>query len=439
MRIGSVIHVTLALLAAGSISMAAEPVAMQTEGALDQQLRNYRVELSADGFLPGRLNVLDPQTGSVIPASDMTITFLRNGEVASETRPGVDGVFQVANLQPGVYSVVGSGPAGYIAYGLEVMGYGTALEPEIPPGIVDPSQVALYQEVRDGLMIDSLAIPASDLPAVAGLLRANLPANLFSSNDAGPTVDTAPGAPLPADNSPQSLAASSDLRRHQVLIRADGSIAGRMRRIHPRTGQPTRIRRLNVFLVQNNTVVGRAQVDEQGVFSIPNVRPGMYSFVSAGIEGFATFAIQAVSNTLASSDIPNELFVPVSLAQVDPAQEFQELKDIFASTIQPEDLPAALERLDNLLQQLGLGGLGDFGFDPQTGAPTGGGTGGSSSGGSGGGGGGEGGGIGAALIGGALGAAIGAAIADDNEDSPTIISPFSPGPSTGSTPPLIGF
>ncbi len=450
MRIGSIVRAGLAMTAAGSLCFSggmlvwsqeptsqptiafgdeSDEVALQTDSTLDERLRSYRVELSTDGFLPGRINVIDSQTGSIIPADDMTIEFLRDGEVAATTKPGVDGVFQVGNLQPGVYAVVGAGPAGYIAYGVEVIQNRKTADADRPGPRLggDANQVGLFQEVGDALMLDSLAVPASDVPAVAGIVRGNIPSSLTATASGQLSPEAAPGAQLPAEPRREQLATSSDLRRHQVRIRADGSISGRMRRIHPRTGEPVRIRRLNVFLVQNNAIVGRAPVDERGVFRIANVQPGTYSFVSAGLEGFAAFAIQAVSDSLANADVPDELLMPVAFTQVNPAQEFEELKDLFATTVSPENMPAAVERLNNLLQQLGLGDLGDFGFDPNTGAPGGGGTGGSSGSSGGGGGGGEGGGLAGALLGGALGAAIGAALADDDDDSPTIVSPFNPG------------
>src|SRR5690606_18954330 len=86
---------------------------------LERQLRPYQVRLNAAGELEGRVNVVNPATGELGTAQEMTIAFLQQGRVVAQRSPGIEGRFQVP-LPPGVYSVVGSGPDGYIAYAMHV-------------------------------------------------------------------------------------------------------------------------------------------------------------------------------------------------------------------------------------------------------------------------------------------------------------------------------
>src|SRR5262245_45949397 len=59
---------------------------------LDKQLRSYRVRLADDGTVSGIVNVYDPNSGSVVPMSDIRVLFLQHGAVKARTTPGSDGV-----------------------------------------------------------------------------------------------------------------------------------------------------------------------------------------------------------------------------------------------------------------------------------------------------------------------------------------------------------
>jgi hypothetical protein len=174
--------------------------------------------------------------------------------------------------------------------------------------------------------------------------------------------------------------------------------------MHPQTGRPTRLRRLNVFLVQNNEVVSQAPVSENGTFTFSSVAPGTYSFVAAGLEGFTAFSLRAVSgqNVSDKSDVANELIVPVAF-QGGPMYLLDGV------LVSPKDLAAALREL---LQQVmsaeelaALEAANPAGPNGNLGNP---------GGGTGGGGGGAGGGDG--LLGALLGAAVGAGVAALSDD-----------------------
>lgn len=385
---------------------------------LEKKPRTYRIRLTRDGLIPGRLNLLDPVTGDVRPMTNVTITMLQHGEVKATAKPGVGGVFQISGLKPGLYSLVGAGEDGYIAYGVQIMPFDDPAEP-VPEAPVRAARLIrsqgagisatpVSQIVEELLDIDSLAIPRRDFGAVLQLVRSYVPASLTNAH-AGEIPEIAkPGADtdeaLPEMNDPPSTC----IKKHWVEIRPDGTLVGRMHRIHPETGKPTRIRRLNVFLVRDNTVVAQSPVNELGLFSFKGVSPGAYSFVAAGVEGFAAFSVRTFqSNPVVGNPNP-EWIIPVGfMAQAETLWLDGVLLD--ASNVEQ-----AINYLNSLANNNGAGGggAGNFGNFLSSGG----------SGGSGGAGSGGGfGGIAAALA--AAGAAVVATQNNGNEIISTSVTP----------------
>jgi len=372
----------------------------QPEGdSFASRLRNHRIRLSADGYLPGKINLVDNETGVLRVLRNLKVMFIQNGQVKSTATPGEGGVFQAGGLTPGVYSLAAIGPEGYVAYGLEILP-AAAEGPAAPPkpavttlsrdGFIDAEPV-YFQEVSSVLAIESLAIPRRDFEAVIQLARSYIPAEILNAASPAELPESAQPAeqtdePAPTDKSPAATA----LKNHVVVIGADGTLSGRTRRVHPQTGRPTRLRRLNVFLVQANAVVAQAPVSENGTFTFSSVAPGTYSFVASGLEGFSAFSVQAVNAEQVSDEraFTDELIVPVA---------FQGGGGTFlldGVLVSPQDLAAALKEL---LRNAGVNVAAIEAANPAMGNP------GQGNGGGGGG--------GSGLLGALLGAAFGAGVA----------------------------
>lgn len=433
MRIETIVRVTAVLMCLASIGVAGTTVVMNTAGTmlgqtgLDElvrpaeqeqevqadpleQLHPYQVRLSASGEVEGRVNIVNPLSGTVGTAQDMSIAFLQNGQVVAETYPGLEGQFQVA-LAPGLYSVVGSGADGYVAFGMHVL----PAELTVDNSDSADTQPVAFQEVVNELTIDSVAVPTGDLPTVASLARSNIPPGLLTTPPTGEGLT--PSTPLTPEEQAQFTNQQRDvsLTGHQVQIRADGRLVGRMSRVN-QDGEPTRIRRLNAFLVRDNQVVAQAPVGELGSFEFYDVQPGIYSFVAAGMDGLAAFTMQAV-------DGPNMAGIPDELTLVSAVQGGN--GQPAGATTAPEDTGYAVSRLPQ--PGAGAGGPGaPIPGEGVGGAPGGGG--GAFGGGFGGGGGGLGGlgGLGALLGAAGLAAGIAALVDDDDDDTNVVVSPAGP-------------
>jgi hypothetical protein len=375
---------------------------------LERQLRPYQVRLNPAGELEGRVNVVNPATGEVSTAQAMTITFLQRGTIVAQRSPGIDGTFQVA-LPPGVYSVVGSGPDGYIAYAMHVLPAELTVENEA----AGQTQPVAFQEVLSTLSIDTVAVPVTDLPMVVNLARNNIPPELLSPTPSGEALSQ--GLPIsPEESAEFNQQPDVALEGHQVQIREDGRLVGRMHRIN-QNGEPVRIRRLNVFLVRDNQVIAQAPVNELGRFEFFDVAEGVYSFVAAGMDGLAAFTMQALSG-------PNLAGVP---DEMDLSFVTADGESNAAATTDTESTPFAVDAAQNTGQQAGVPGMQPLG---EPGLGGGGGVGGGPGGGAAGGGGVGGGESGwlAALIAGGIGAGIGFALADDGDDRRSPVSPAQP-------------
>ncbi|MCA9082794.1 MAG: hypothetical protein KDA81_02005 [Planctomycetaceae bacterium] len=92
------------------------------KGETSTSIGGHQVQLQPDGTLVGEVNLLDPRTGRNRELMDMTVHFIRDGELVSSSRVEQDGRFVVTGLTPGFYSFVGAGDDGVLALGVDVLG-----------------------------------------------------------------------------------------------------------------------------------------------------------------------------------------------------------------------------------------------------------------------------------------------------------------------------
>jgi hypothetical protein len=114
-------------LTQGDVRFTKEPVAEEQQfrfgiGEAATSIRGHRVQLQKDGSLKGMVNLMDDRTGRLREVLDLTVYFLQNGDIATDTIVERNGAFKADGLRPGVYSLVGVGEDGTFAMSVEVLG-----------------------------------------------------------------------------------------------------------------------------------------------------------------------------------------------------------------------------------------------------------------------------------------------------------------------------
>lgn len=155
------------------------------DGEKATSLAAQPVKLEADGSLKGTINVLDERTGRNREVLDLTVNFVRDGQLVHAAEVNNNGDFSATGLIPGLYSVVGTGRDGVFALGLEVLG---STQEVAKPGDAVP-----------------VFLPASSGFSASPISLQNLSANDISeltdntvNPDGSPVADVAPPAPAPA-------------------------------------------------------------------------------------------------------------------------------------------------------------------------------------------------------------------------------------------------
>lgn len=358
--------------------------------------------LAADGSLHGRISLIG-RGGESIPTADLPVKLVSpDGLIFNETTTRANGEFIFQNLQPGVARLIAYGANGIIALGLDLL----------PSNSGDSPKVVEFQ-------IDAAAIPTPDAALAIQIIKSRVLQHTHGPNASDPASAQIPGGTAEGGNSSDPDAASgSVLTHHQFQLQADGSLNGRVRVLQPTTGRPLK---MSAFLLRNGDQIREVSVDPDGTFRFEATEPGVYSFVTAGLDGFAAFAIDvlAANKPVADQANPGE-HIPVGLQLAGTTELSVPLSSPSAldALLQNEEpSPETLAALGDGDGNLAGGGSGNFG--------EGGGGGSGSSGGGGSGVGGGGGGIGP-LVGLAGLGGLAAALANNNRRTRPAATPVIP-------------
>jgi len=406
-----------------STRLQSKPVHNEAENEADREgtpSETHNFRLSKDGLFAGRLTVFDPKAGKPIPVNNVIVYFLRLGRILVQINPGIDGRFQVKIL-PGVYSLIVAGDDGFLAMGLNVVSANHGEEGR-------KHEVSLGQKPVTGRQFDAVLVPPRNVAVLQGLVRENLDVDLeqFMKINTPQRTPKSPGRNI----GPGEFMKKPTTGSHVVRLQPGGKLVGRMRRIHPQTGRPIPLRRIDVFFIKNGRLVTQTRVRENGVFEVDGLKPGFHSVVTTAPKGIAAFDVelrQSRDKTAFSVHDNDGLFKTVgeTLFVQDVIVSFE----IDAWLIDPQDV----EHVSNhLLKDVLDGSTGPV---TEMGSPLGSGTGGS--------GGSGGGGFENAMsndllklllgIGGGIGAA--AAVADGNDTAAPAIQKEDPPPPPPPCPP----
>lgn len=216
------------------------------------------VHLSSDGLLPGRLNVVDPESSVRKPTKNLTIRFLQGGKVIAQVKPGVSGVFQVKDLPTGIYSMVASGTDGFLAMSVLVL-----------PPLTKPAE-ALADD--DPLQIDVDAVHPVNVPLIRMMIRERL----YPSGAAAlpPAKTAAADRWLKERGKP--------LRTPTVKLDADGSLTTRFNWISSDAAVRTPATDTVAYLIRDGVIASKSNVNTEGLGRFTGtITPGSYALMVA--------------------------------------------------------------------------------------------------------------------------------------------------------------
>jgi len=128
---------------------------------------------------------------------------------------------------------------------------------------------------------------------------------------------------VPAEQLVSALVGS--FRNHTLTVDEIGTVQGRVSIVN-QDMSTTGLKSLRVCLVRDGMVVHVSNTSSMGQFEFTGVEEGVYSFVTSGKDGFATFGVK-----VARGNTPNKIEVAV----VNP--DFREVRKIFESVVPSTD------------------------------------------------------------------------------------------------------
>lgn len=101
-----------------------DPEQVYPEGLVQEPstaVSHHDVLLQPDGSLIGQVNLLDFRTGRHREIKDLTVHFVRGGEIVGSTVPAAGGEFRMEGLAPGIYSIATTGRDGVLGLGVNLV------------------------------------------------------------------------------------------------------------------------------------------------------------------------------------------------------------------------------------------------------------------------------------------------------------------------------
>jgi hypothetical protein len=193
--------------------------------------------------------------------------------------------------------------------------------------IASGSALLLASSVTMGSMYVTLSAASSNEARQAA-------EQLASTSDAVET--SAPVQDSPAEQSVTSDALSAEPQTIDVQIAEDGSLSGRLRHIGGDDGDLVPVPSTDVQLLQGGVSIGEATTDDEGLFVIQGVAPGIYNVVTDSSTGYAVFSVRAVgqSDVVASRNEATTVSRVIADFQMDVAavhpDDIEKVKQIIA-------------------------------------------------------------------------------------------------------------
>lgn len=144
-------------------------------GEVSQALQN-RVRLGDEGTLDGQVYSMVRSGRSTSGLGGTNILIYRDNQLVSRTVADDLGKFSFNNMVPGVYGLIGAGPAGYAAFGFEAYDAATVASANQSGTLVAfqdaKNSVSTTNAMARGSVLPVLLVPPAMVPAVVDQIRA---------------------------------------------------------------------------------------------------------------------------------------------------------------------------------------------------------------------------------------------------------------------------
>ena len=215
--------------------------------------RLHTVSLNRAGQVEGRVATFQSDGHVAEGLSKLKVSFVQDGEIVQEAFTDEDGAFAIDGLAEGAYSFVATGQTGFAAYGVRVVPF----------------------DGKSGVNAMEAAAVSPNFTAVKTILQKYLPSEVS-------------GEILAATENVQveNMVGSNRIRLN------DGQLSGR---VLPMFGETKIVDGTTIHVIENDQQVAEVTVGSDGLFSVPDLEPGVYDFVAAGPSGFAAVSFEAIA------------------------------------------------------------------------------------------------------------------------------------------------
>lgn len=225
--------------------------------------------------------------GTVIPGGDaevenMNIFLLNMGRLVKQTRVDANGQFEFNNVRQGAYSLIGWGPNGIFAFGMNILDHNPNAE-----GAIQNTVVATAYQNKTTINTDWIRYYS---PGVKFRVFGRYPTG--EGRDDPPALYGFQGqqAFLP------TAVLANSISSEDVRSTPDGRLIGRVHQSNSLSGRPVDVRSTKVMLFEGDDVVAVTTTDNYGVFEFQQVPTGTYGLTAVGVDGVGMITINVVND-----------------------------------------------------------------------------------------------------------------------------------------------
>lgn len=253
------------------------------------------VRLNDAGMIRGVVKSFD-DNGEKLAVSHADATLTKDGELVAKVRTGIDGLFSISNVEPGIYTFNSVGPKSVAAFAVE---------------IVDSNSDK----------------PASSVMSVLASKKSDKVSDLIAEAREIVKPSAKPAADAQVVGSAQAVRLSVSGNFEGFVNSLVGNAEG-----------------AKVALVSAGEVISEVKTSDAGRFVFENVQPGSYSFLAIGEMGFAATSVElmpaAPVYSSTNSPLQEEEEFEVTMIQEVPVPAADEEYEIVEETVIVEEMPA---------------------------------------------------------------------------------------------------